>query len=84
MAPSELLRRVAGVLEQLNIPYRITGSMATIAYGEPRFTNDIDIVVQLRLDQERIDRDYIESWSKRLGVEEEWRLVLAREGASGD
>jgi hypothetical protein len=25
------------------VPYLVTGSMATIAYGEPRFTNDIDL-----------------------------------------
>src|SRR5205823_13190099 len=51
MGPSELLRRLAEVLERLPIPYLVTGSMATIAYGEPRFTNDIDVVVALRLDQ---------------------------------
>ncbi len=47
MGPSDLLRRVVDVLERLDIPYLVTGSMATIAYGEPRFTNDIDIVVDL-------------------------------------
>jgi hypothetical protein len=51
MEPSELLRRFAEVLECLHIPYLVTGSMATIAYGEPRFTNDIDVVVALPLDQ---------------------------------
>jgi hypothetical protein len=48
MEPSELLLRVAGVLDGLAIRYLVTGSMATIAYGEPRFTNDIDVVVQMR------------------------------------
>ena len=47
MDPSELLERLAQTLEELHIPYLITGSMATIAYGEPRFTNDIDVVVRL-------------------------------------
>ena len=47
MDPSELLERLAQTLEDLRIPYLITGSMATIAYGEPRFTNDIDVVVRL-------------------------------------
>jgi len=27
----------------------VTGSVATIAYGEPRFTNDVDVVVRLPL-----------------------------------
>jgi hypothetical protein len=47
MEPSELLRKVVGAFEALRIPYLITGSMATIAYGEPRFTNDIDVVALL-------------------------------------
>ena len=59
MDPSELLERLAQTLESLRIPYLITGSMATIAYGEPRFTNDID-------------RAYIERWVQRLGLAREW------------
>jgi hypothetical protein len=47
MEQDELLRRTVETLERLNLTYLITGSMATILYGEPRFTNDIDIVVQL-------------------------------------
>jgi len=47
MEPSELLRFVADVLERLGIRYFVTGSTVTIVYGEPRFTNDIDIVVDL-------------------------------------
>jgi predicted nucleotidyltransferase len=31
----------------LALPYAITGSTATIFYGQPRFTNDIDVVVEL-------------------------------------
>jgi hypothetical protein len=42
-----LLRRIVGVLEELDVPYLITGSIATTFYGEPRFTNDIDIVADL-------------------------------------
>lgn len=47
MEQSELLRRVTGILERLGLHYFVTGSMATIFFGEPRFTNDIDIVVEL-------------------------------------
>lgn len=47
MGPSELLQKVADVMDALKIPYLITGSMATIVYGEPRFTNDIDVVAAL-------------------------------------
>ena len=48
MEQYELLRHIAETFERLVIAYRVTGSMATIAYGEPRFTNDIDIVVQMK------------------------------------
>ncbi|HUU37197.1 MAG TPA: hypothetical protein VMW46_03205 [Candidatus Desulfaltia sp.] len=34
-------------LEKLNIRYFITGAVASIAYGEPRLTNDIDIVADI-------------------------------------
>lgn len=47
MEQDELLQRTVETLERLNLTYLVTGSMATILYGEPRFTNDIDIVVQL-------------------------------------
>jgi hypothetical protein len=36
-------------LEQLGVPYMITGSTAGILYGEPRMTHDVDIVVDLHL-----------------------------------
>ncbi len=35
-------------LEQLALPYCITGSVAASVYGEPRLTADIDIVLLLR------------------------------------
>jgi hypothetical protein len=44
---SELLTKVAVVLEKLRVPYMVVGSTASIIYGEPRLTNAIDIVVNL-------------------------------------
>jgi hypothetical protein len=43
----ELLDFARKVCESLDLVYFVTGSTATISYGEPRFTNDIDIVVDL-------------------------------------
>jgi len=48
MEPFELLSLLVRKLDELRIGYFVTGSMATIAYGEPRFTNDIDIVIALQ------------------------------------
>jgi hypothetical protein len=44
MGPYELLEKVVEPFERLDIPYLVTGSVAAMAYGEPRMTNDIDIV----------------------------------------
>ncbi len=40
----ELLQKIVDVFEHLRIPYLVTGSVASMAYGEPRLTNDIDVV----------------------------------------
>ena len=48
MEQFDLQRYAVGVLERLNVHYFVTGSIATIFYGEPRFTNDIDIVADIR------------------------------------
>lgn len=50
MQPRELLQIVGDFFESVGAAYRIVGSMASIAYGENRFTNDIDVVVDLRLE----------------------------------
>jgi predicted nucleotidyltransferase len=44
---TELLRFTLQILEKLGIPYMLVGSFASTTYGEPRFTQDIDIVVEL-------------------------------------
>ncbi|MBU1902376.1 MAG: hypothetical protein KJ573_02160 [Proteobacteria bacterium] len=44
MGPFELLEKIVKVFEHLQIPYLVTGSVASMAYGEPRLTNDIDVV----------------------------------------
>ena len=46
-----LLLHLARTLDSLRIPWFVTGSMASGAYGEPRMTNDIDVVVRLSLGQ---------------------------------
>ncbi len=51
MVPSDLLRLLADTFDRHQIPYLITGSMASSTYGEPRFTNDIDVVVLMQAHQ---------------------------------
>jgi hypothetical protein len=47
MGPYELLQRIIEALDRLGISYLVTGSVAAMAYGEPRLTNDIDIVAAI-------------------------------------
>ncbi|CAG1771887.1 hypothetical protein BAC3_02154 [uncultured bacterium] len=68
MGPFELLQGIVEILERLQIPYLITWSVAAMAYGESRLTNDIDI----------IDIDYITQWADRLGIRDIWDAVLKR------
>jgi len=76
-----LLTRIAGICDKLKIPYVITGGMAVSVWGRPRFTADIDIVVELVLKNTvllakellKIDKDVYVS-------EEAMREALIRKG----
>lgn len=46
--PRHLLVQVARILDQLQIPYAVTGGIAVVVWGRPRFTADIDVVVALQ------------------------------------
>ena len=48
MELQELFKHLINTFESLGIKYFVTGAMATIFYGEPRFTNDIDVVTDIR------------------------------------
>jgi hypothetical protein len=43
--PGGLLRAIVGTLEAIGIPYMVVGSFASTAYGEPRSTRDLDLVI---------------------------------------
>lgn len=47
MEQEELLKKLAGILHKLDIPYIITGGVAVVIWGRPRFTADIDVVIEL-------------------------------------
>jgi len=48
MSIDELLARFAVPLNGLALPWMITGGAAAIVYGEPRLTNDLDVVLAMR------------------------------------
>jgi hypothetical protein len=50
MPEHNLFRIFVSRLNKLSIPYMITGAVASIIYGEPRLTNDIDLVIDMKSD----------------------------------
>jgi hypothetical protein len=46
LGPDEL-SLFAQRLEEIGAPYMITGATAAILYGQPRVTNDLDVVLSL-------------------------------------
>jgi hypothetical protein len=49
--PRKLLVEIASILDKNKIPYLITGGMAVFVWGRPRFTADIDLVVELSINK---------------------------------
>ncbi|MCA9565229.1 MAG: hypothetical protein KC561_17145, partial [Myxococcales bacterium] len=47
MREPNLVHIFTGPLNQLEIRYAVTGSVAGIMYGEPRLTHDVDLIVDL-------------------------------------
>ncbi len=59
MPEHDLFKIFISRLNALNICYMITGSVASTIYGEPRFTHDIDLVIELNPeDAERIEEAF--------------------------
>jgi hypothetical protein len=48
--PHELMQRFADFCQSRGIAYWVVGSMASMDYGEPRLTIDIDIVADLKIE----------------------------------
>jgi len=59
MFPAETFRhtlvRLAAIFDRLGIRFHLTGGVSSIAYGEPRMTQDIDLVVDPRHLAARLD-----------------------------
>lgn len=71
----DALRDTTSRLEHAGIEYYLVGSLAAMQYGRPRFTNDIDLVVQIHSSQ-------ISAFEKLFDIEEYYcppREVIADE-----
>lgn len=47
---TDLLRHITEILDRLGVPYAVVGSVASSLYGDPRLTNDVDIVADLKFE----------------------------------
>jgi hypothetical protein len=45
VSPADFLRRLVEALEGASVPYMVVGSFASVAYGIPRSTQDVDVVI---------------------------------------
>jgi hypothetical protein len=43
--PEQVIQRFAAILDDVGIPYMLTGSFASGFHGSPRATQDIDLVI---------------------------------------
>ena len=60
MTDPSLIALFVRPLNRLRIPYMVTGGVASVVYGEPRLTRDIDLVIDLH---PRDARRFAEAWS---------------------
>ncbi|HJP88521.1 MAG TPA: hypothetical protein VJ850_05750 [Candidatus Limnocylindrales bacterium] len=84
MKLEDLLGQVLAALEAEAIPYMVTGSVASSRYGEPRSTNDADVVVdpsreQLEAFVQRIQADglYVDLEAARAAVTQRAQFNVA-------
>lgn len=85
----DLLRLTAETLDRLSIRYAVVGSYASSAWGEPRMTQDIDIVIEVDVfDAERLcdafsaDEFYVSKTAAHDAVERQsqFNLLLPASG----
>ncbi len=66
MFPVEAFQRTVekftSILQRLEIPFHMTGGSVSSAYGEPRLTQDIDVVISPKVAKRRLD-DFMEALS---------------------
>jgi hypothetical protein len=49
------LSKLTAILRELDIPFHLTGGLTSTAYGEPRMTQDIDVVIGPSQSRRQID-----------------------------
>lgn len=79
MSPSDAFDPLRSALERAGIRYAIGGSWASTAFGEPRFTNDVDILGEFT--EENVER-FLNNLPDTFYVDVEEALNAIRHGRS--
>jgi hypothetical protein len=58
-------KKIVAVLERTDKPFAFTGGLAVLTYGDPRTTNDVDIIMEVN----PWERDFADTLEKLLGDE---------------
>ncbi len=69
----DVLKQVTAILEKMNVPYIISGSIAANYYSIPRMTRDIDIVIELK---RPVLKNFVEKFKREFFLDED---VIQRE-----
>lgn len=81
MEQEKLIKKISKILNGLSIPYIITGGIAVTIWGRPRFTADIDIVVELKPEKvARLAKELLSINKESYADEEMMRIALERRG----
>ena len=75
---TDVQKEVTRKLEEADISYMVSGSIASSYYAQPRMTRDINSRSQIQLNDIRsviktvkeLDWSYIENWGLQLGLKE--------------
>ena len=79
--PRHLLVKISRLLKRLRIPYLVTGGIAVLVWGRPRFTADIDIVVEFKeKDLKRLEKGLLKLGKSGYVEIASMRQALADEG----
>lgn len=78
--PRELLAKIIKILDRLRIQYLVTGGLAVFVWGRPRFTADIDIVIELFEPQADALAQALSKLEKAGYIEKEAVVSAARKG----
>ncbi len=75
MVFQKLLKKLANILDESNIPYMVIGGQAVLLYGEPRLTRDIDITLGIGTDEFKRAMDCVSNISLKILVDTPEKFV---------